>query len=210
MSAFVEHSPFDPKKAVTFDLPNGQVRLTAGPSSLVAEDSHRGIDNGRAVIVPAAALGALAATAGEAAARELGRSIGRALGARVHDRLDVHGGSLDAVVSELATELAIVGLGTLSLERWGRALVVCISDAPLSGVAGDALLAAAVEGMLASASGRTVCTTPLARDGQHLRVLVGNVASIERVIGWLAEGVAWGDAITRLHAPTRVGEEVVS
>jgi len=202
MTAFVEHSPFDPKKAVTFDLPNGQVRLASG-----ADDSHRETDNGRAVIVPAAALGVLAAAAGETASRELGRSIGRSLGARVHARLDVRGGSLDAVVTELATELALVGLGTLSVERWGRALIVCVSDSPLGGATGDALLAAALEGMLSSASGRELRTTPLAREGAQLRVLVGNVASIERVIGWLAEGVSWGDAITRLHAPR---EEAVS
>lgn len=189
----MEHSSFDPNKAVTFDLPAGQVRLAAGT------------DNDAAVIVPAAALSAVATAAGETATRELGRAMGRMLGARVSNRLEsparVRDASLDRVVAELATELAIVGLGTLSLERWGRALVVTVSDSPVEGAAGDTLLAAVVEGMLGAASGREVRTLPLARDGRMLRVLVANVASIERVIGWMNDGVSWGDAITRLHAP---------
>ena len=189
----MEHSSFDPKKAVTFDLPAGQVRLTAGT------------DTSRAVIVPAAALSAVANAAGETAARELGLATGRMLGARVATRLEspaaVRDASLDRVVAELATELAVVGLGTLALERWGRALIATITDSPIDGAAGDALLAAVIEGMLASSSGRDVRTLPLARTGNLLRVLVANVASIERVVTMLGEGVSWGDAITRLHAP---------
>lgn len=183
----MEHSSFDPKKAVTFDLPNGQVRLTQGS------------DNDRAVIVPAAALSAVAAAAGETASRELGRTLGRTLGARIRERTgNVREAKLDDVLLELATELAIVGFGNLTAERWGRALVVVIDGAPLDN---DALLAALVEGMLAAASGRELRTTPLAREGSRLRVLVGNVASIERVVAWIAEGTSWGDAITRLHTP---------
>lgn len=197
MTAAVEHSPFDPKNAVTFDLPNGQVRLASG---------HPEADNGRAVIVPAAALAALAAAAGDGPAHALGRAIGESLGARVKARLDVSGGSLDAVLGELATELALVGLGTLSIERWGRALVLCVSDAPFATASGDALLAAALSAMVSAASGREVHTTPLARDGRDLRVLVGNGASVERVQGWLTAGVAWGEAITRLHAPAASGD----
>jgi hypothetical protein len=191
----VEHSSFDPKKAVTFDLSAGQVRLAAGTDT----DTHR------AVIVPAAALSAVANAAGETATRELGRTIGRALGARVADRLEnpaaVREAALDRIVAELAAELAIVGLGTMALERWGRALIVTVTDAPVEGMAGDVLLAAVIEGMLCAASGRNVRTLPVYRSGNLVRVLVANVASIERVVAWMGEGISWGDAITRLHAP---------
>ncbi|MBI2391828.1 MAG: hypothetical protein HYV09_19715 [Deltaproteobacteria bacterium] len=158
------------------------------------------------MIVPAAALGVLAAAAGETATRELGRTLGRSLGARVAERLSASGGhvrdaSLEAVLEGLAGELAIVGLGALSMERWGRALLVCVSDAPVEGAIGDALLAAVIEGMLAAASGRELRTLPVAREGARLRVLVANVASIERVGEWLGQGLSWGDALVRLHAP---------
>lgn len=187
MNSPVEHSSFDPKKAVTFDLPKGQVRLTE-PS-----------DNERAVIVPAGALAAVIAAAGDTASRELGRSIGRTLGGRVAGRLgNVRDAKLDDVLSELATELAIVGLGTLEIERWGRALVVSVDHAPIDH---DGFLGALVEGLLSAASGRDLRTAPLSREGSRLRVLVGNVASIERVVAWIGEGIAWGEALTRLHAP---------
>ncbi len=187
MNSPVEHSSFDPKKAVTFDLPNGQVRLTEAS------------DNERAVIVPAAALAAVVVAAGDTASRDLGRTLGRTLGGRVAGRMgNVREAKLDDVLHELATELAIVGLGTLAIERWGRALVVSVDHAPIDH---DGFLAALVEGMLAAASGRELRTAPLAREGGRLRVLVGNMASIERVVAWIHEGIAWGEALTRLHAP---------
>ena len=180
MNARVEHSSFDPKKAVGFDLANGQVCLS---------------DNERAVIVPAGALSAVLAAAGETAARELGRAMGRTLGGRLGSVRDQ---PVENVVSLFARELAIVGLGTLSLERWGRALVITVSDA---GVENDAFIAALIEGMLASASGRDLRTHPLGREGSTVRVLVANVAAIERVVTWMADGTSFGDAIVRLHAP---------
>jgi hypothetical protein len=89
------------------------------------------------------------------------------------------------------------------------ALIVTVSNSPVEGPAGDVLLAAVIEGMLGAASGRDVRTLPLSRDQGLLRVLVANVASIERVVAWIAEGVSWGDAITRLHAP-RASEKEAS
>lgn len=180
MNARVEHSSFDPKKAVGFDLAAGQVCLT---------------DNERAVIVPAAALSAVIAAAGETSARELGLALGRSLGGRIGTIRD---DKVEDVVSELSRQLSIAGLGTLTLERWGRAMVIAVTG---SAIDNDPFLAAVVEGMLGTASGRDLRTHPLSREGETVRVLVGNVASIERVVGWLAEGTSFGDAIVRLHAP---------
>jgi hypothetical protein len=182
----------DPKKAVTFDLANGQVRL--GPS-----EEPEASDTRRAVIVPAAAFSALIAAAGEVAARDLGRALGRGIGDRVRTRMSVREAGVEQVTSELATELALVGLGTLAFERWGRALVAVVGAAPVEGATGDAFIAATLEGALAAASGRELRTLPLARMGNELRVLVANVATIERAHGLIAEGASWGDAITRLH-----------
>jgi hypothetical protein len=188
----LEHSSLDPKKAVTFDLESGQVRLGA-------PEATSGSDSVRSVIVPAAALSAVISAAGEVAARDLGRALGRQLGDRLRGRLDVREASPDRVTTELATELALVGLGTLSFERWGRALVAVMASSPLEGNAGDALLAALLEGAISIATHRELRALPLSHEAGSTRFLLGNVASIERVIGWLAEGVSWGDAITRLH-----------
>lgn len=204
----MEHSSFDPQKksqmAVTFDLPNGQVRLGAPDDSRAPGE----VDTARSVIVPADALAAIATAAGDAAASELGRAIGRTLGARVRARLGdaVRDGSVEAVLTELAAELALVGLGTLAIERWGRALVIRQSGAPFEGSGPcDALLVSAIEAMVCAASGREVRALRLASDGEGsgrvLRVLLASAGAIDRVSAWLAEGVTWGDAITRLHAP---------
>src|SRR5262249_55758598 len=117
--AFMSHVRFDPSKAVTFDLSHGLVHLEGAPSRL---------------LVPAEALGALAAAAGAEATRAFGRTLGEALGRRAGGRLAEGGGlrgaSADAVIEHLGGELALAGLGSLSLERWGRALVLVVDQSP--------------------------------------------------------------------------------
>jgi hypothetical protein len=191
----LNHTPFDPKKAVTFDLPHGQVRLGDGSS-----------DTGRAVIVPADALATIVRAAGDSAAQELGRALGRTLGARVGQRMSgadqVRAAPLETVAAELAAEVAMVGFGELSFERWGKALVAVVRGAP------DGyrfLLAPLVEGLLSASTGRAVHSLTLTRDADPARILVARADSIDRVAGWLGEGVPWGDAITRLHASATGG-----
>jgi hypothetical protein len=184
---------FDPAGAVTFDLGRGRVGLEGDGASL---------------LVPAAALSALAAAAGPDAAAAFGAATGRAMGLRVATRLGgagdlgpvaVRSTSLDVVVGEIGGELAIAGLGSLELERWGRALVLCVDGSPLGGD-GDALLEAALAAALEAASGREARVVRLERQGARARLLVTGAGAAPRVRAWLAEGVAWADAIARLHA----------
>ena len=149
----------------------------------------------------------LANAAGDVATIALGHALGKELGNRVCARLSgspgVREAAAEAVTRELATELATVGLGTFGFEQWGRALVATVDDAPEGG---DVLLGAIVESMIAAATGRELLRThKLSRDGARLRLLVANVTSIERVVSWMAGGAAWGDAVTRLHAPRGEG-----
>ncbi len=187
----MKHTPFDPKKAVTFDLPHGEVRTgdAASPS-----------DTARALIVPEGSLAALASAAGETATQELGRSIGRTLGSRVASRMSgaesVRGAGLEEVTAELAAEVAVHGFGELSFERWGKALVAVVHHPP---PACGKMIAPLIEGLLSAATGRTLRTLTLTRETDPLRVLVARGESVDRVAGWLGEGVSWGDAITRLH-----------
>jgi hypothetical protein len=186
----MNHVPFDPSKAVTFDLARGLVQQEGAPSGL---------------IVPAAALAALAHAAGPEASQAFARAVGEAIGRRVALRLaaadGVRGAGAAAVVEHLGGELAITGLGSLGLERWGRALVLVIDQSPL-GAAGDALLESVLAGALAAAAGEVSSVTVLARDGGRARFLVTSRAGIDKVRAWLNEGVSWGDALVRLHAPT--------
>lgn len=184
---------FDPSKSVTFDLAHGLVHLEGAPSRL---------------LVPAEALGALARAAGPEAAGAFGGAIGEAMGRRVAARLGEGGvasASVELVVEHLGGELALAGLGSLGIERWGRALVLVVDQSPL-GEGGDRVLEAALGSAVQAAAGRSARVALLARDGVRARFLIGGDAAIEKAKRWLDEGVAWGEALVRLHAPSAVAD----
>jgi hypothetical protein len=172
---------FDPKHAVRFDLPHGAVRA--------------GGEGERVLLVPTNALDDLVLSAPAAAVEALGRALGSAIGRRAAGRMDPQSAPIDAFVAQLAGEAAIAGIGSLSIERWGRALVVVVEDSPLVGTLLAPLVAAALEG----ASGRHVATTLLSRDERIARILVASDSGVSRVREWIGSGLAWGDALARLH-----------
>jgi hypothetical protein len=185
--------PFDPTKAVLFDLAQGLVHIDDAPAR---------------VLVPADALLALAAAAGDDAARAFARAIGEPIGVRVARRLSegqpsgegTRQSSVDTVVDHLGGELALLGLGSLSLERWGRAMLLVIDQSPLA-KGGDLLLAGVLEAALGRATGKPVRCLALMREPARLRFLVAGEAAVSKVRGWLHDGVSWGEALARLHAP---------
>ncbi|HEY8041852.1 MAG TPA: hypothetical protein VIF15_18740 [Polyangiaceae bacterium] len=170
---------FDPTHAVRFDLPRGSVR--AGGEGVL--------------LVPTAALDDLVLSAPAEAIEALGRALGAAIGRRAAARMNPSTAAIEAFVTHLAGEAAIAGVGALSVERWGRALVVVVEDSPLVGTLLSPLVAAAVE----AASGRPVACTLLSRDERSARILVGSERGVGRVREWVAAGVPWGEAIARLH-----------
>lgn len=181
---------FDPSQAVTFDLTHGLVHLEGAPSRL---------------LVPAAALMALAGAAGADATAAFARAIGEAMGHRVAARLGGEGGgvgaaSIELVVEHLRGELALAGLGSLGLERWGRAAVLVVDQSPL-GAAGDGVLEGVLAAAIAACAGRSAHAVRLGRDGVRARFLLAGQAGVEKIRAWLAEGVPWGDALVRLHEP---------
>jgi len=179
---------FDPSKAVTFDLTQGLVHLEGAPPR---------------VLVPAAALLALAAAAGAEATAAFARTIGEAMGRRVAGRLEEGGvgaAPVEVVVEHLGGELALAGLGSLALERWGRAAVLVVDQSPL-GAGGNAVLEGVLAGAIAAAAGRPALALLLGREGSRARFLLGSDAGVTRVRAWLAGGVPWGEALVRLHAP---------
>jgi hypothetical protein len=91
-----------------------------------------------------------------------------------------------------------MGLGSLGFERWGRALVVTVVGSPLRGE-GDEMLAGIIEGALQRAFGRSSSVLPIQRDDALVRLLVVSKSTAERVRGWLASGVSFGDALARLN-----------
>ena len=170
---------------VTFDLERGRVQLGSE-------------DSARVVVVPTAALARLlAAAAGEGVA--VGRALGEAIGARIGPSYERET-SIERGLTSIAEELALLGLGALSLERWGRALIVVVDEAA---EIGDEFLAAVIEGTLHKATSRDVRARALGRTDGRLRVFVGRPRAVERLSALLAQGVGWGDAVVRLHEPER-------
>jgi hypothetical protein len=176
---------FDPTRAVRFELSKGSI-FTAGE---------------RVVLLPAAALEEIVKAGGETAGAAVGLMVGAACGRRVAARLggvaQVNAAALEAIIYELNGEISLTGLGSLSLERWGRAMVLVIEGAAASS---DRMVSATIEGALHAATGRDVGCVALSRgEDEKVRVLVTNRPNADRVREWLAGGVTWGDALARLQ-----------
>jgi hypothetical protein len=180
---------FNPRDSVEFDLSRGQVKVQG---------------TGTRVLVSADALVSLCKSATDEGARDFGRRIGTELGRRIGERFgsEAHGATTEQLIEHVGGELALMGFGSLGAERWGRALVLTLSNSPF-GAAGDDLIAAVLEGVLQRAFGRDPSAIKLARDDQQVRFLVTSRAGVERVKSLLSRGVAWGDALARLQAPAK-------
>jgi hypothetical protein len=176
---------FDPTHSVRFDLPRGSV--TAG-----GDERH--------VLLPCAALNDLVLIAGPEAAAAVGRALGTSIGHRIATRLggtrELRATSIEGVLRDVTGELGTLGFGLVSVERWGRALVIVI-DRPA--VADLPFLASIVEGMLEAAGDAPVRCTSLGRDGTMVRVLVASEAAIARARRMLDTGTTWGEVLTRLQ-----------
>jgi hypothetical protein len=179
---------FDPRTAVTFDLVHGLVAV--GDAT-----AH--------VVVPAGALGVLCGAAGAEATVAFGRALGEAIGTRVASRLRTREAARAAAVEEvleaLGAEVAVTGLGSLSIERWGQALVLVVDHAPALGPHADELAAALLEAALRALTGRDARVGLLGREGGRARFLVASAAAIARVRAALAAGRGWGEALVALH-----------
>ncbi len=172
---------FDPNGAVRFDLKNGAAADAKG---------------GRLVLVPAAVLGAL----DDETLTRIGEELGRACGARVAGRLGgdagVRAAQLEVVVSHLAGELAIAGVGAVHVERWGRAMVVVVQNA---GVAHDGFVSAVLSGALSAASGRDLAAAHIGKDGVRSRYFLGSAATADRARDLAAGGKGHVEVLATLQ-----------
>jgi hypothetical protein len=155
------------------------------------------------VLVPTAALVALCGAATPEVVAGFARDLGESIGAAVAKRFELAGvsagaASIDEVAEQLGGELAVAGFGTLTIERWGRALVLVVDHGPAQGDA-DRILAPLLAAAVARASGAHAECVRLAREGQRARFLVTGSAAAEKVGAWLRAGVSWGEALVRLH-----------
>ncbi len=175
----------DLSHAVRFDLSSGSIQLEGGA---------------QAVVLPADALGELVsgvpADARVRVGRAVGQTMGKAAAARAGGASGVLAASLESVASQLGAELAVRGMGTLAIERWGRALVLHVTSAPITSAD---FYVGLLEGAMDAMTGRTVGAALLS-DAGGVRVLVASAGGALRVRGWIEQGVSWSDALVRLQA----------
>lgn len=183
---------FDPSHVVKFDLARGQVEVAGGAPR---------------VVLPADGLVELCQSAGEEAVKSFGRRLGTEAGRRTAEALGsgVTTASLEALLEHLGGNLALMGFGSLGLERWGKALVFTVDASPF-GRHGDALLAAVLEGAIQRAVGRDAEAVVLGRDDDRVRLAILSSGAARSVRAWLTEGKSWGEVLSRLHAGARGGE----
>ena len=152
------------------------------------------------VLLPAAALTELTLEAPAELRLTLGKAMGASLGARVASRLGGSDGAakttLEGFLNELAGEVAASGLGTLGLERWGRALVVTVGNAA---VEDDSFLAGLVGAALATATGKDTHAVHLTSADGQAKLLVASRGTAERVRGYVAAGDSFGVILEKLH-----------
>jgi hypothetical protein len=177
-------APFDPTHSLKFDLGRGRVSVDNSTLRLV---------------LPADALEKLCKAAGEEAVSDFGRSLGTEIGRRMANRLPaIQLASIEDVVEHLGGEMALMGLGSLSVERWGKALVFVVSDGPF-GSAGDVLVRAILQGAMQRALSREVTPLFLGREGERARFLATTAQVSSQLQSRLASGVKWGEALAELQ-----------
>lgn len=173
---------FDPTRAVVFDFGRGQLRDEEGSARLN---------------LPASLVLRLLESGGPENQRDFGRSLGADLGRRIQGRLgaELERASLDTWVEHLGGHLALLGLGQLQVERWGKALVLRVSDAPLGAWE---LVGAVLEGALARGASREAELVPFAGEaGIAFVVLTPEAAA--RARRWSDAGSSFAQVIEKLH-----------
>lgn len=184
---------FDPAQALKIDLARGQLTL---------------LGSSRRLLVPADCLVDLLAASSDEAVAAFGAAMGTDIGRRLAERLGsaIERASIELYLEHLAGELSLVGLGSLSVERWGKALVLRIEGlaeyAALEGVV-HALVAAAIQRSLS----RDVAVLSLSKDEGILRLLVVGRHARAPIEAWQAAGLSYGDILTKLHQSTEAGAD---
>lgn len=190
-------STFDPAQALRIDLARGQLALS-------------GLDSGSAsrMLVPLDSMIDLLSSCEPEAITAFGAAIGTDIGRRIQTRLGsaIGQASLELYLEHLGGEVALMGLGNLSLERWGYAVVLVLQglkDATALELLVSSLLEAALQRSLSRDVSVVSFGRPPSADSEPALkfALLGSHAKDE-VEQALASGKSYGDVLTHLHQMT--------
>ena len=109
---------FDPTRAIVFDLARGQLRDSEGA---------------RRLNLPNDLVLRLYRESAPEVRRDFAQALGTDLGRRVSDSFGsaVRAESVEAWTEHLGGQLALIGLGNLRVERWGKGLVLRVEGSPV-------------------------------------------------------------------------------
>ena len=173
---------FDPTRAIIVDLARGQLRDDEGAARLN---------------LPSHLLLRLCEHAGGEAATEFARALGDDLGRRIADRLgdERNNANIEAWTEHLGGQLALVGLGDLKVEQWGRALVLRVNGTP-QGM--TKILEGVLEGALQRGLSRQVKLVWFSQ-GAETEFLVLSPDAAAKALGMAANGSGLGQIVESLH-----------
>jgi len=177
---------FDPARTLSVDLPRGRLTLDGSDARLLV--SLSAVDE---------LLESCSADARRAFGLRAGTEIGRRLVERLGEQLLV-GAPVELIVEHLGGELALMGLGSLEVEQWGRALVFGI-DQVIGSPRIAGLLADILEGVLQRSLSRDASLVSLGTEDGRLRLLVVGRQVKPVVDEWLQQGTSYGEVLTRLN-----------
>jgi hypothetical protein len=178
-------STFDPAQALRIDLARGQLTL---------------LGSGDRMLVPLESLIDLLAASDHDAIAAFGASIGTGIGRRITDRLgaSIEQASVELFTEHLGGELALCGLGSLSVERWGHAMVLAIEGLKDS-AALELLVSALIEAALQRALSRDVSVVSFGRKDNVLRLSLLSHHAKDLVESAMTTGKSYGEVLTLLH-----------
>lgn len=135
--------------------------------------------------------------------REIGRSSGEAIAERARNRArttdeTLRGVDLGKVVDLVGGELALLGIGNLRIERWGKALLFVLDPCPLDARA-DQFLAGLIEGAVYVAGGREVGAAVIDRGEELVRLLVGTKSTVALAETMRNDGMLFTEVVSRLQ-----------
>jgi hypothetical protein len=129
------------------------------------------------------------------------RVLSRLAGGDPDRQAAVRRAGLEKVVEHLSGEHAILGLGALGAERWGKAFVFVVDQSPL-GDDGDELLSEILQAAVQALVGKQGRVIALHREGVRARFLLVSGATVDGVRARLQRGESWGAVLAALHGGT--------
>jgi hypothetical protein len=190
---------FNPSKAVVFDLARGAVHVGSGASGAAASEARSTAPSH--VLVPAELFATLVDH--YAGSRALGHTIGgdivkRALGRVGQGTGTLRSMSLNEVVDLVGGEVALLGLGSLRIERWGDAMLFALDPCALDERA-DAFVEGLIEGIVEVGGGRAAHAAVIDRTNDTARVLVGGPAAADRAKAMALIGTPFTEIVSDLQ-----------